>query len=183
MFGYVSLLDLINNFGGDTSLDSFLKAYKTPETNNYFPLEWFDDPEKLNKTQPTPYETFISKLRTNKPLKIDYSDYQSLLDGGLTSDKTSSKLKLKQSLARGQENYHFFTSVWRQKNMRIFKDFLRWYNNNKDVVPTPAAMQKMVDFSHNKGTDMLKLGCTLPNPASICLQKSTTATFHPSRVY
>ena len=34
-------------------------------------------------------------------------------------------------------------------------------------------MQKMIQFYHNKGTDMVKLGCTLPNLANICLHKST----------
>ena len=62
--------------------------------------------------------------------------------------------------------------------MTTFKDFLRWYNN-KDVVPTLEAMQKMIDFYHNKGIDMLKLGCPLPNLANICLHKSTRAKFYP----
>ena len=62
--------------------------------------------------------------------------------------------------------------------MTTFKDFLRWYNN-KDVVPTLEAMQKMIAFYHHKGVDMLKLGCTLPNLANICLHKSTNAKFYP----
>ena len=40
-------------------------------------------------------------------------------------------------------------------------------------------MQKMLAFYHTKGIDMLKLGCTLPNLANICLHKSTGATFYP----
>ena len=47
-FGDVQLLDIMNFFGGATSLDSFLKAYKTEETKGVFPYEWFDNPEKLN---------------------------------------------------------------------------------------------------------------------------------------
>ena len=62
--------------------------------------------------------------------------------------------------------------------MTVFKDFLQWYNN-KDVVPTLEAMQKMIQFYHNKGIDMLKLGCTLPNLANICLHKSTNDKFYP----
>ena len=62
--------------------------------------------------------------------------------------------------------------------MCTFEDFLRWYNN-KDVVPTLEAMQKMLAFCHKKGIDMLKLGCTLPNLANICLQKSTSSKFYP----
>ena len=62
--------------------------------------------------------------------------------------------------------------------MFTFKDFLRWYNN-KDVVPTLEAMQKMLVFYHKKGINMLKLGCTFPNLANICLHKSTTAKHYP----
>ena len=40
-------------------------------------------------------------------------------------------------------------------------------------------MQKMVDFYHDKGIDILKLGFALPNLAKFCLHKSTTAKFYP----
>ena len=62
--------------------------------------------------------------------------------------------------------------------MCTFKDLLRCYNN-KDVVLTLEAMQKTLDFYHKKGIDMLKLGCTVPNLANICLHKSTRAKFYP----
>ena len=62
--------------------------------------------------------------------------------------------------------------------MTTFRDFLLWYNN-KDVVPTLDAMQKMVAIYHDKAIDMLKLGCTLPNLANICLHKSTDYKFYP----
>ena len=54
---------------------------------------------------------------------------------------------------------------------------MRWYN--KDVVPTLEAMKKMIAFYHDQDIDMLKLGCTLPNLANICLHKSTEANFYP----
>ena len=63
--------------------------------------------------------------------------------------------------------------------MNPIKDFLRWYNK-KDVVPTLEAMQKNIALYHDKDIDMLKLGCTLPNLANICLHKSTDAKFYPS---
>ena len=62
--------------------------------------------------------------------------------------------------------------------MIFLKDFLRCYNN-KNFVPTLQAMQKMVEFYLDKGIDMLKLGCTLPNLANICLHKSTNHKFYP----
>ena len=37
----------------------------------------------------------------------------------------------------------------------------------------------MIAFYHEKDIDMLKLGCTLPNLANICLHKSTDAKFYP----
>ena len=45
--------------------------------------------------------------------------------------------------------------------------------------PTLQAMQKMVQFYHQKEIDMLKLGCTLPNLANIFLHKSTNEKFYP----
>ena len=48
-FRDVQLLDILNFLGEATSLDSFLKAYKTSETKGYFSYEWFDNPEKLDK--------------------------------------------------------------------------------------------------------------------------------------
>ena len=62
--------------------------------------------------------------------------------------------------------------------MSSFEDFLRWYNS-KVVVPTSEAMQKMIALYNDKDIDMLKLGCTVPNLANICLHKSTDAKLHP----
>ena len=78
----------------------------------------------------------------------------------------------------GAENYSYLQSVWENKNMQIFSDFLKWYNN-KDIVPTLEAMQKMIEFYHDKRIDMLKLGCTLLNSANICLYISTDSKFYP----
>ena len=61
--------------------------------------------------------------------------------------------------------------------MSSFKNFLRWYDN-KDVVPTFEAMQKMNAFYQDKHIGLLKLGCTLPNLANNCLHKSTDAKFY-----
>ena len=78
----------------------------------------------------------------------------------------------------GAENYSYLQSVWENNNMQYFSDFLNVYNN-KDVVPTVEAMQKMIEFYYNKGIDMLKLGCTLPNLTNIWLHKSTYSMFYP----
>ena len=67
-FRDVQLLDIMNFLGGATSFDSFLKAYKTKETKDFFPYEWFDCPEKMNNKELPPYDFFFSILRNNGPL-------------------------------------------------------------------------------------------------------------------
>ena len=70
------------------------------------------------------------------------------------------------------------TSPMCGNKMQTHKDFLRWYNN-KDVVCTLQAMQKMVHFYDKKGNDMLKLGWTLPKFENFCLRQSITEKFYP----
>ena len=62
--------------------------------------------------------------------------------------------------------------------MTTFRDFLQWYND-KDVVTSLDAMQKLIELYHDKGIDMLKLGCSLPHLAKIFLHKSTDYKFYP----
>ena len=57
-FGDIQLLDVMNFLGGGTSLDSFLKAYKTSETKEFFPYEWFDHPDSNQNTELPPYDAF-----------------------------------------------------------------------------------------------------------------------------
>ena len=60
--------------------------------------------------------------------------------------------------------------------MSTFKDYLEW-DNNKDVVPTLEALQKLMKIYHEREIDMLKLGYALPKLANIYLHSSTTAKF------
>ena len=83
-FGDVQLLDIMNFLGGATSLDSFLKAYKTEGTKSFFPYEWFKNPEKLNNKELAPYDSFFSKLRIINPLEKDYNDFENLTTSGLS---------------------------------------------------------------------------------------------------
>ena len=114
-FGDVQLLDSSNFLRRTTSLDSFMKAYKTSETKNYFPYECFADAEKLNNTQLPPNETFFSKLRNEVPLKKVYSEFRGLIDGGLTSKEALSELEVRQTAATGQENCQYLTVCGNKK--------------------------------------------------------------------
>ena len=166
-FGDIQLLDILNFPGGATSLDSFLKAYKTSETKGFFPYEWFDHADKMQNTELPPYNALYSNFRNCNPLEAEYTDYVNLLKSGLTTEQAVVKLKLSKPGPIGIENYQYLLQIWKQEEMSSFKDFLRWYNN-KDVVPTLEAMQKRIAFYHDKYIDMLELGCTLANLANIC---------------
>ena len=76
------------------------------------------------------------------------------------------------------DNYNYLKVIWDEEQISTFRDFFKRCNN-KDVVPTLEAIQKMMEFYHNKGVDLTKLGFTLPNLANICLHKSTKHRFFP----
>ena len=144
-FGVTQLLDIMNFFGGATSLDSFLKAYKTSETKGFFPYERFDHPDKMQNPELPPYDAFYSKLRSCNSLETEYTDCVNLLKSGLTTEQAVIKLKLSKPPPTGIENYHYLQQIWKQEQMSSFMDFLRWYNN-RDVVPTLKATQKVIAF-------------------------------------
>ena len=86
-FGDIQLLDIMNFFSGATSLDSFLKAFKTSETKRFFRYEWFDHADKKQNTELPPYDAFYSKLRSCNPLEAKDTDYVNLLKSGLTTEQ------------------------------------------------------------------------------------------------
>ena len=144
----------MNFLGGATSLDSFLEAYKTKETKSFFPCESFYFPEKMNNKEFPPNDSFFSILRDNNSLEKDYNDFQNLVNCALTTEQAVAKLRMDIIPPTGVEIYLFLQSIWENDNMQNFSDFLKWYNN-KNLVPTLEAMQRMIEFYHNKGIDML----------------------------
>ena len=68
-FGDTQLLDSVNFLVGTTSLDAFLKAYKTKEAKGFFPCEEFDCPGKMNNKELPPSDSSFSILRNNNPIE------------------------------------------------------------------------------------------------------------------
>ena len=110
-FGDVQLLGIMNFLGGATSLDSFLKAYKTAETKGFFPYEWFDCPQKMNNSELPPYDAFYSKIRNVNLLEKDFSDYENLLGSGLKTEEALFKMKLSKPPPSGEENYQYLLDI------------------------------------------------------------------------
>ena len=176
--GDIQFLDIVNFLGGATALDSCLKAYQSKETRGYFPYEWFDSLSKLDCSHLSPYDSFFSKLKNLNPLGKDFTQFEKLIQSGKEQSVVLREMGLKEKPRTGIENYALLEDLWKMEKMKTFRDFLRWYNN-KDVVPTLKAMVKMMEFYHGQKVDMLKLGCTLPNLANICLHKSVDRKFYP----
>ena len=176
-FGDVQFLDIIKFLGGKLLWTPFSKPIKLAKRKESFPMSGLN-PDKLDFPELPPYEAFFSKLRNNNPLDKDFIDYEKLRTSGFDEQKALKKLQIKHVPPSGLDNYNYLQETCKKNGMTVFKDFLKWYNN-KDVVPTLEEMQKMIQFYHKKGIDMLKLGCTLPNIINICLHKSTNYKFYP----
>ena len=111
------------------------------------------------------------------PLEKDFTQFEKLIQSGKEQSVVLREMGLKEKPRTGIENYALLEDLWKMKKMKTFRDFLRWYNS-KDVVPTLKAMVKMMEFYHGQKVEMLKLGCTLPNLANICLLKSMDGKFY-----
>ena len=132
----------------------------------------------MNNKEFPPYDSFFSILRKSNPLEKDYNDFQNFVNSGLTTEQTVAKLRMDRIPRTAAENHSYLQNVWEKNNMHNFSDFLKCYNN-KDVVPTLEPIQKIIEFCHNKGIDMLKPGCKLPSLANICLHNPTDSKFYP----
>ena len=104
-FDNFQLLDIMNFVGGATSLDSFLKAYRTSETKGFFPYEWFDHLDKMQNSELSPYDAFYAKRCSRNHLEANYRDYVNILKSGLTTEQTFIKLKLSKPPPTGVKNY------------------------------------------------------------------------------
>ena len=59
------------------------------------------------------------------------------------------------------QNYAYCEQIWRDHDMKTFRDFLIWYNNT-DVVPFLEAIEKQFHFYKLRHIDMFKDGISVP---------------------
>ena len=116
-FGDIQLLDIMNYLGGVTSLNSFLKAYRTEETKGVFSYKCFDCTEKLNNKELPHYQSFFSILRNSNPLEKNYNEFQNLVNSGLSTEQAVTKLRMGRIPPTGSENSLYLQSVWENNNM------------------------------------------------------------------
>ena len=92
-FGDIQLLEILNYHDGATSLDSFLKAYKTSETERIFLYHWFGHPVKMQSTKLPLYHAFYSEFCGCNPREAEYNDFVILLKFEMTTEQDVSSRK------------------------------------------------------------------------------------------
>ena len=120
-YGKLQSLDLANFLGSATSLDSFLKAYNSSETKGFFPYESFDSPEKLTYPALPPYNEFFSRLPDCNQLDKAYSDYQSFVNSGCSSEEALKKTQSFFSSSLRTRELCIFTATKENHDMESFK--------------------------------------------------------------
>ena len=73
------------------------------------------------------------------------------------------------------DDYAFCWGVWKERKMRVFEDFLVWYNN-LDVQPMLEALENQSSVYARKGIDMLKDAVSLPGLAVLWKFKHAVPT-------
>ena len=92
---------------GATTLDSFLQAYEASETKDFFPYEWFDNPDKLDFPELPPHEALFSKLRNNNPLDEEIINFGKMSKSGLGEQQVLKNLQIKTVPPSGLNNYNY----------------------------------------------------------------------------
>ena len=131
-------LDISNFLAGGVSYSTFLKAFQIEEAKGYFPYEWFDSFEKLNRQTLPAAPAFYSALKKKNPLGETEQEI----------DETHKKLQ----------------DLWKDENMITFQDYLKHYNN-LDVGPFVDAVEKMQVFYFDQGIDLFKVAVSVPGLA------------------
>ena len=121
---------------------------------------------------------FYSTFRGCNFLYDEIFEYVNLLKNGWTTEQALIKFKLSKPPPAGNEDYHHLQEIWKPEQIGSFKYLLHCYYK-KDVFPASKSIQKANNFYQDKTIDVLKLDCTIPNPAIICPHKSTDANIWP----
>ena len=142
--------------GGATSPDSFLKAYKPSETKNSFLYKKFDHPDTPENTKLPSIENFYTKLRTRKSFEAEYNGYVNLSKNGAPAEQPLLNWNYQSHHLLGLKTMNTRNKYGSKNKGAHSYVFLQWFNN-KDVLLTLEAMQKMIAFHHDKDMHMFWL--------------------------
>lgn len=110
----------------------------------------------------TSLDKFISLSGTGKKLPFPYEwldSFEKLNYVGLPPRKEwYSSLKRKHI---SNDEWKLAQKIWEDNNMKIFKDYLEYYNNN-DIEPFMKSSEFMISFFKDYDLDMFKDGISVP---------------------
>ena len=89
-FSDIQLVAMLNFVGGVTTLDSFLKTYKTNDSKRFFPLRMFRFCREIEQKGPSNVNSFLCATVT--PLK-NYKDFENVIQSGLSREQVLAKLE------------------------------------------------------------------------------------------
>ena len=121
-FGNKQFLDIMNFLGGATSLDSFLRAYKTIKTKGFFPNEGLIV-EIFEKTKRWQLCKIFSANYATATLSKTFRRITNIYSTQVWHEALR-KLNLQEILRTETGNYCYLQEMWRSNNMQTFRDFL-----------------------------------------------------------
>jgi hypothetical protein len=166
------ILDVINYLQQGTSYAQFLKSYHCSMSKGWFPYEFFDSESKLDYPALPPIHCFYSELKGFNVLEEEKLQYDKLLGSGKRVEEALKLMGLENPPLSKEENYSHLQQVWSSHQMRVFGDFLRYYNI-LDVVPFVEGVEKMLQFYVGKGLDLFKQTISVPGVSRFLLNKSS----------
>ncbi len=169
-------LDVSNFLAPGYSYSEFLKAYDVDVGKSYFCYEFFDDPAKLELTELPEYKHFYSELKECNVLEEEYSQFTKLKEQMKSEEKAMKAMKLTVPPKTGPEKYAELQQIWKDKNMKTFKDYLEYYNA-ADVRGFIIAVEKMLEFYFDLEIDLLKTCQSSPGAARTLMFKDLNQTY------
>ena len=112
------------------------------------------------------YSKFLKAFGVNESkgfFPYEYFDHPDKLDETSLPPHESFYSELKQKNI-SVEDYQFLQKVWKEKEMKTFRDLLIWYNN-LDVGPFVEAVEKLQSFYQKQGIDIFKNAISVPGIA------------------
>jgi hypothetical protein len=137
--GQFKFLDITQYLAPGTSYVKFLKAFDVVESKGFLPYEWFDSAEKLDYPELPPFgPAWHSSLKN-----------RSVLDDGMKTP---------------EENFEECQRLWRDLDMKTFRDYLIHYNN-MDCGPFVQAVENLQKYYFERHIDIFKVSISVPGLA------------------
>ena len=154
-------LDITQFVAPGYSYEKFLRSYNASEGKGFFPYEYLTSIEKLDEPQLPHPDAFYSSLKTHNVLEASWLHFRSLTKKYNSEERALKEMGINKRPCTLEENYRYLQEMWQKHSMRSLRDLLIWYNN-LDVGPFVEAVQCMLQFYKEQGTNLFKESISIP---------------------